>query len=216
MVATLVRRRSVGSSDPSAAPTGAQGAIAVPHAAADVTMRVLYDAFFALHHGCLLRLLHGQVQPSEVEDLAIEIWIDVRRRLPGQVMSFAAMRGDELQTRSRAWVLAFGRLRALRWRRDRARRREDLGAVALTDVRDEGDGHDALLTRRSTAMAVHRALALIPDARERALLEEIYFADRSLADAARARGWDESRLRRALHSAESSMKRTLLRLRVAP
>lgn len=215
MVDTFVRRSTSGTSAPSAAPTDAQGAIVVPHSD-DATMRVLYDAFFASHHRCLLRLLRGQVHPSEVEDLAIEIWIDVLRRLPGQVMAFTAMRGDELQTRSRAWVLAFGRLRALRWRRDRARRREDLGVEALVDVRDEGDGHDALLTRRSTAMAVHRALSLIPDARERALLEEIYFADRSLAAAARARGWDESRLRRALHSAEGTMRRTLLRLHVAP
>lgn len=183
-----------------------------------VSTHARFDTLFREHHAALERVLGSRgVDPAEVADLAAEVWIDVLRRLPEQALNFAEIKdAEELRARSRAWVLAFGRHRALRWRRDRGRCPVRVGGEPILDVRDERDELEVTLARRSTAEAVRRALLLVTDARERALLEEIYLGGCTQAEAARERDWDESRLRRLLERAERSMRRSLTQLRVTP
>lgn len=174
------------------------------------------DVLFVAHHRALLRLLQVRgVHPQEVEDVAMEIWIDVQRRLPLEAASFScACDPDEFHQRTRAWVMAFGRLRSIRWLRDRRRRPEAPGVEAVIDPRDSGEGPDARLARGERLAVVQRALQSLGGEAQRALLYDLYCLDLSQAEAARARGWDESRLRRALKIARAGMMRACRRLGV--
>lgn len=176
----------------------------------------LFHALFQAHHRGLLKMLRARgIHVNEVEDLAMEIWIDIRRRLPDEALSFGAIRDpEELHARSRAWVMVFGRLRAMRWRRDKRRRPELLGAEPLSEVFDAQDDIDVSLTRDERYARVNLALQALRDEGSRELLRDIYFRDLSQVEAARLRGWDESKLRRALRSAQQDMQRACRRLRV--
>lgn len=173
-----------------------------------------FRALFETHHVALLRLLHARgVDPGEVEDVALEIWKDIHRRLPEERPRFDAV-ADEFERRRRvaAWIAEFARNRAMRWRRDVGRRRVRVGDEAVTEVVDEGPTPDALLARSTRLSQAQAILAALPD-EQREVLEDVYFLDKTQADAARERGWHESMLRRKLGEAIEAAARAARRLR---
>lgn len=178
-------------------------------------MESKFRALFEAHHVSLLRLLHARgIEASEVEDVAMEIWKDIHRRLPDEAPLFDAV-SDEVERRRRvaAWIAEFARNRAMRWRRDAGRRRVRVGEEAVTDAVDEGETPDAKLgaaTRLAQAQAV---LASLPE-EQREVIEDLFFLDKSQVEAARERGWHESMLRRKLADALASAARAARRLGV--
>jgi RNA polymerase sigma factor (sigma-70 family) len=187
-----------------------------PSSARPRTLEALFGSLFATHRAALLRMLRRRGVPAgDLEDLAAEVWIDVHRRLPEHAADFGAIEDPrEFAARTCAWVITFGRHRAMRWRRDLNRRREDLGNTALEDPPDDRLSLEDALQRRSLCARVRVAVARVPDARHRALLEALYVEERTQADTAHALGWDESRLRRQLAEARLALRRGLLQLRV--
>lgn len=165
---------------------------------------------FETHHRPLLRLLCLRgVAPHEAEDLAADVWIAVERRLPQEVTSLGTIDDPiELRRRTSLWVSEFGRRRALRYFRDRARRKLILGESPLLDAPD--DRGDAGASDDPVAR-LRAVLDAMTDAAQRALLEEVFVRGTTQIDAARARGWSEPRLRRALQKAIESAKRTARR-----
>lgn len=174
------------------------------------------DAIFESHHAPLLRLLQLKgVHPSDVEDAALETWIDIQRRLPEERAVFDAIPDPcALAARTRAWVMAFGRRRAMRWVRDRGREKVRVGVVPFDDAMDERDDLESDIERETAFAAVRQALLSMREPWQRELLADIYFADMTHADAARARGWNESKLRRALQQSHRAMERILRRMKV--
>ena len=55
-----------------------------------------FRALFETHHVALLRLLHARgVDANEVEDVALEIWKDIHRKLPDEAPRFDAVRDED-------------------------------------------------------------------------------------------------------------------------
>lgn len=176
-----------------------------------------FRALFELHHASLLRILHVRgVDARDVEDLASEVWMAVQRRLPEEAPRFDAIEDPlEFRGRTAAWVAEFARRRAMRWRRDATRRWVILGATAVEDPLDEGEGVEALHGRAARRALARGILDAIPDPAARALLTDVFVEEMTQAEAARARGWDESRFRRALRAALDDAARVARRMKRA-
>ena len=174
-----------------------------------------FRALFETHHVALLRLLHARgVDANEVEDFALEIWKDIHRKLPDEAPRFDAVRDDfERQRRVAAWIAEFARNRAMRWRRDTGRRRVRVGEEAVIEVVDESTAPDAALAQATRLAQAQAVLAALPE-EQRGVIEDVFFLDKSQADAARERGWHESKLRRTLGDALEAAARIARRLRV--
>jgi RNA polymerase sigma-70 factor (ECF subfamily) len=112
-------------------------------------------------HPRVLRYLRAQ-EPSEAEDLASEVWLDVARglgRFEGEEQAF------------RAWAFTIARRRLVDLRRQRARRPAVPTSVErLIEGGGMGDVEEEAMTGLTTGAAIARIATLPPDQAEVVLL----------------------------------------------
>jgi RNA polymerase sigma-70 factor (ECF subfamily) len=112
-------------------------------------------------HPRVLRYFRAQ-EPSEAEDLASEVWLDIARGLT---------RFDGEEQAFRAWAFTIARRRLVDLRRQRARRPAVPTPVErMIDRGGIGDVEEEAMTTLSTEAAIARIAALPPDQAEVVLL----------------------------------------------
>jgi len=112
-------------------------------------------------HPRILRYLRA-LEPSEAEDLASEVWLDVARGL-------GRFEGDERSFR--AWAFTIARRRLVDLRRRRARRATFLAdPERLVEHGARGDVEEEAMAGLTTEAALARIAALPPDQAEVVLL----------------------------------------------
>jgi RNA polymerase sigma-70 factor (ECF subfamily) len=149
-------------------PGDSTGDVALP--ALDGALRALWDSHAPALLTYLIRLTQGDRHRAEdiLQETLIRAWRHAEARGPSGEWS-------------RAWLFTVARRIAIDHRRAAATRPTEVGDDRLDERPQDGDDIGRLID----IAEVRAALASLPD-RYRDVLDEIYFKDRSVADAAAA------------------------------
>lgn len=141
-----------------------------PDSGRDESLRQLYQAYGSIILNYVIRLTGGDRHKAE----------DIRQETFIRAWRHPEARAADGQW-SRPWLFTVARRIAIDHVRAALTRPTELGDVRIDDRSQEDDGYDRLLDREE----VRAALAALPE-RLRDVLVEVYFLDRSVAEAAEA------------------------------